>query len=97
LLHLLQEQHAASPKEGGQGLGYGDERGDGGEPRAEATEGVEDEHAVRDGGVVLGEGVGEVLLAAAVLGDGGGALEELPKLVVEVDRLVGLVGREEIA
>jgi hypothetical protein len=60
-------------------------------------EGVEDERLVGDGGVVVGERVGEMLLTMAVVGDRGAALVKLAKLIVEVDRLVGLVSEEEIA
>jgi hypothetical protein len=65
-------------------VGKGSVRGGGGKPGAEPKEGVEDERVIGDGGVVLSQGVSEVLLVAAVLKDRGGALEELLKLVVEV-------------
>jgi hypothetical protein len=46
--------------------------------------------------VVVGEGVHKLLLAVAVLGDGGGALDQLTKVVVEVHGFAGLVGREDL-
>jgi hypothetical protein len=51
-------------------VGHGDDRGGGGEPRVEPTEGVEDEGVVTDRRVVLGEGVGDLLLTTAILVDG---------------------------
>ena len=96
LLHLFHEEHAPSTDEGWQGIGHGDDGGSGGKPRPETTQSVEDEGAGRHGRVVVGEGIGELLLAAAILSDRGRALDELAKLVVEVDRLAGLVGGEEL-
>ena len=40
-------------------VSHGYDCGGGGEARAESAEGVEDELPIRDGGVVVGEGVGE--------------------------------------
>jgi hypothetical protein len=46
--------------------------------------------------VIVGEGVRNLLLAVAVLGDGGGSLDHLTEFVVEVDGFAGLVGRQEL-
>jgi hypothetical protein len=96
LLHLLHEKHAPSPEEGGQGVRHGDDGGGRGDPRTEAAEGVEDEGVGRDGRVIVGERVHELLLTVAVLSDGGGALDQLKEVIVEVDGFVGLVGGEEL-
>jgi hypothetical protein len=46
--------------------------------------------------IVVGEGVRELLLPVTVLGDRGGTLDQLTEVVVEVDRVAGLVGEGEL-
>jgi hypothetical protein len=62
---------------------------------SEATEGVEDKGLGGDRGVI-GERIGELLLATKVGGDGLIALDDLTKVVVEVDDFAGLVCSEEL-
>jgi hypothetical protein len=78
-----------------QRVGHGDDGGDGGEAMSEATEGVEDKGLGGDRGVI-GERVGELLLATKVGGDGLIALDDLTKVIVEVDDFAGLVCSEEL-
>ena len=57
---------------------------------------VEDERQIRDGRVIVSEGIGEVLLTAVVTVERRGSLHKLAEVVVEVDHHAGLVGGEEL-
>jgi hypothetical protein len=96
LLHLFHEKHASSAEEGGQRIHHEDDGGGRGKLWAEAVQCVEDECMGRHGRVVVGEGVCKLLLAAAVVGDGGGDLDQLTEVIVEVDGFAGLVSGEEL-
>jgi hypothetical protein len=75
---------------------HGDDGGGGGELRPEAVESVEDEGPGGDRRVIVGKGVGELLLAMEVGGDGLIPLDKLMKVIIEVDHFAGLVRREEL-
>jgi hypothetical protein len=92
LLHLLHEKHATNTKNGQRWFGHVDDCGGGGKTRVGPPKGIEDESVIGHDGVIFGEGISELLLAAIELVDEQGTLHKLTEFIVKVDGPVSFGG-----